>query len=155
MPDILGAVSEDIRYLTSLPSSSILPPLQEMGGLFSERVKQKVVLGYFPGNRDMKRTEHTPPTKFRDCQSASPQMLANRIHPYIPQRKEIERNVHKLPVGGRERQREGGGESETERENKQVSYKGTEIRMGMNFLSNDGSQKTILKENYFHPKIST
>ena len=125
-----------------------------MGGLFSERVKQKVVLGYFPGNRDMKRTQAYTTDQIQGLPVCFPSNAGKQGPPLYSTTKG-DTNVHKLPVGGRERQREGGGESETETENKQVSYKGTEIRMGMNFLSNDGSQKTILKENYFHPKIST
>lgn len=92
-----------MRSLTPLPYASILPLLQEMEGLFSERLKQKVVLGTSLETVISRECMHTPPTKFRDCQSASPGILANRSHPDIPEQKEIERNVPKLPVGGRER----------------------------------------------------
>lgn len=92
----------------------------------------------------------TPPTKFRDCQSASPRMLAARIHCDIPEKKEIKRNVHELL---KQEEGRGGGEVERERgggrENEEAGVKGTEIRMGMNFIA------TLEARGQFSRKITS
>lgn len=81
---------------------------------------------FFPGNMNTDEHVHIAPAKFRDRQSVSPRMLLATPHCEIPARKEVMRNSHKLPGGGRgetqrQKERKEGGRRETEQESKQAS----------------------------------
>ena len=59
--------------------------------------------------------------------------------------------------GGREGVRKEGREEGEGGGKNQVSYKGIEVKMGLNFIATLEARRPflILKENYFYPKIST